>query len=93
MLNLRLIRNGEDGFMLPYSAHDTEYAEVIARSYRDDQRYAELVRSSRAAFDERLNWDAWGMTVSDLIAQLLGRESQKTWIANLAWKCQTEGVK
>jgi glycosyltransferase involved in cell wall biosynthesis len=71
-----VVRNGENGFMLPHSARGAEYAEVIARIYRDDQRYAELVRSSRAAFDERLNWDAWGMAVSDLIAQLLGRESQ-----------------
>lgn len=66
-----VVRNGENGFMLPYSARGTEYAEVIARIYRDGQRYAELVRSSRAAFDERLNWEAWGIAVTDLIAQLL----------------------
>lgn len=77
-----VVRNGENGFILPSSARGTEYAEVIARLYRDDQRYAELVKSSRAAFDERLTWDAWGMAVTDLIAQLLGRESQMSTSAS-----------
>lgn len=68
------VRDGENGFMLPLSASGTEYARLIAKIYRDDQRYAELVRSSRAAFDERLNWDAWGITVKKLITEVLGRK-------------------
>jgi glycosyltransferase involved in cell wall biosynthesis len=68
------VRNGENGFMLPLSAEGIDYAEVIAKVYRDDQRYAELVKSSRAAFDERLNWDAWGIAVRKLLAEMLGRE-------------------
>lgn len=68
-----VVRDGENGFVLPLSAGGTEYAEVIAKIYRDDQRYAELVRSSRAAFDDRLNWDTWGVTVQHLIAQILER--------------------
>jgi len=71
-----VIRDGENGFMLPYSARGDEYAEVIAKVYQDDQLYSELVRSSRVAYDERLNWDAWGIAVTDLITQLLGRESR-----------------
>ncbi|HZU70439.1 MAG TPA: glycosyltransferase family 4 protein [Ktedonobacteraceae bacterium] len=68
-----VVRNGENGFVLAYHARGAEYAKVIADIYRDDQRYKELVRSSRAAFDTRLTWDSWGMAVADLIAQLLGR--------------------
>src|SRR5207248_2243957 len=55
-----IVRDGENGFLLPYGTRGVDYAEVIARIYSDDERYAELVQASRAAFEDRLNWDAWG---------------------------------
>jgi glycosyltransferase involved in cell wall biosynthesis len=65
------IRDGENGFMLPLSARGQEYAEVIAKVYSDDQLYSELVRSSRAAFEDRLNWDAWGISVKSLLDEFV----------------------
>jgi glycosyltransferase involved in cell wall biosynthesis len=65
------VRDGENGFLLPLDARGDAYAEVIATIYRDDQRYAELVKSSRAAYENRLNWDAWGVAVKKIIADLL----------------------
>ena len=70
-----VVRNGENGFLLPYDARGADYAEVIARLYRDNERYAELVRASRAAFENRLNWDAWGVTVKRIFTDLLDHES------------------
>ena len=67
-----IVREGENGFLLPYEARGDAYAEVIARVYHDDERYAELVRTSRAAFEARLNWDAWGIAVKHILADLLG---------------------
>ncbi len=61
------VRNGENGFMLPLEASGHDYANLIAQLSTNDSRYYELVRSSRRAFDERLNWDAWGTTVGELI--------------------------
>lgn len=69
------VRDGENGYMLPGSAQGADYAELIARIYRDDQRYGELVKSSRAAFESRLNWDVWGMTVTKLIHEMLARRN------------------
>lgn len=66
-----VVKDGENGFLLPLDARGAEYAEVIARIYRDEQRYAQMVRSGRAAFDERLNWDAWGMAVKDILNEML----------------------
>jgi len=43
---------------------------VIARLYRDEQRYVQLARTSRAAFESRLNWDAWGVAVKHILAEL-----------------------
>jgi len=68
-----VIRDGENGFLLPHEARGAAYAEVIARLHHDSGRYARLVRSSRAAFDDRLNWDAWGVTVKHILADLSGR--------------------
>ncbi len=47
-----IVKEGENGFLLPYNAGGKEYAELIAKIYRDNQHYTELVRSSRAAFDK-----------------------------------------
>jgi glycosyltransferase involved in cell wall biosynthesis len=64
------VKDGENGFMLPLSAGGSEYAEVIAKIYRDDGRYADMVRASRAAFEQRLNWDTWAITFRELIAEM-----------------------
>ncbi len=66
-----VIRNGENGFTLPLSARGDEYAQLIAQLYQDEQRYRALVHSSRAAFEERLNWDAWGQSMQKVIAGML----------------------
>ncbi len=66
-----VIQDGGNGFMLPLSARGTEYAALIAEVYSDDQRYTRLVQSSRAAFDDRLNWDAWGSSVKKLLDEML----------------------
>lgn len=66
-----VIREGENGFLLPLHARGHEYAQVIARLYQDEQSYNDLVRSSRKAFDDRLNWDAWGAAASTYIIEML----------------------
>ena len=68
-----VVTNGENGFLLPHSARGEQYASVVARLYQDEQSYNELVRSSRADFDARLNWDVWGITMRNLITEMLGR--------------------
>jgi glycosyltransferase involved in cell wall biosynthesis len=66
-----VVRDGENGFLLPLDARGAEYAEVIAKIYQDEQRYAQMVRSSRAAYDERLNWDAWGKGVHAILQEMM----------------------
>jgi glycosyltransferase involved in cell wall biosynthesis len=68
-----IVRDGETGFVLPLSARGEAYAAVIARAYGDEARYAELVSASRSAFEDRLNWDAWGTSAAHLIENTLGR--------------------
>lgn len=72
-----VVRNGENGFILPLEARGDAYAQLIASIYSDDARYAQLVLSSRAAYDERLNWDAWGIAVNNIITAILHNRATK----------------
>lgn len=66
-----VVSDGETGYLLPHSARGEAYADVIAKVYQDDQLYNSLVRASRTAFEERLNWDAWGSTIKKIITKQL----------------------
>lgn len=69
-----IVRNGENGYVLPYDARGSAYAQVIAELYQDDPRYTRLAHSSRAAYDERLNWDAWALDFSSILAKVFTTE-------------------
>jgi glycosyltransferase involved in cell wall biosynthesis len=66
-----IVKNGENGVLLPIEARGDAYAEVIAEIYQNDQQYAEIVKASRAAFEERLNWDVWGTAARRILAEVL----------------------
>jgi glycosyltransferase involved in cell wall biosynthesis len=66
-----VVRNGENGFVLPLEAQGDAYALLIASLYRDEAEYARLVLSSRLAYNERLNWDSWGMAMNTIITDVL----------------------
>jgi glycosyltransferase involved in cell wall biosynthesis len=61
---------GENGILLPEGSSPDEYAAEIARLFQDRARYRALVSSSRASFEQRLNWDRWGQKVSELLGTL-----------------------
>lgn len=71
-----IIRDGENGYMLPLSARGADYASLVARIYCDDEHYTRLARASRAAFEQRLNWDAWGQSIHDILMKELGRDGR-----------------
>lgn len=61
-----VVLDGENGYTLPYEAHGEAYASLIAELYRDEARWRRLALSSRAAYDERLSWDAWAQSVHEI---------------------------
>lgn len=65
-----VIRNGENGFLLSPEDDGDGYAEIIATIYKDDKRYYSLIRTSRTAYETRLNWDAWGTEFKKIIDDL-----------------------
>ncbi len=62
-----VIHNGENGFLLPYAARGDAYAQLIAKVYRDSFQYNQVVRASRAAYEERLNWEGWGREMREVL--------------------------
>lgn len=54
-----IIRNGENGVMLPIDATPADYAGEIAALTADPDRYAALAQNSFREFEARLNWQAW----------------------------------
>jgi glycosyltransferase involved in cell wall biosynthesis len=68
-----VIEPDRNGYMLPLKARGREYAELIKELYEDDQKYYQLIRTSRETFEKKLNWDNWGKEVNSLIKELLNK--------------------
>jgi glycosyltransferase involved in cell wall biosynthesis len=55
-----IIRDGENGLLLPYDALPEAFAEAILAVWSDADRYQTMRRAARAAYETRLNWRSWG---------------------------------
>lgn len=66
-----------NGFLMPLDADGTRYAEKIAAIVGDPGVFQELVRSSRRAFEETLNWDHWGKSMQPIIHAAIERRKRR----------------
>jgi glycosyltransferase involved in cell wall biosynthesis len=76
-----VIRDGENGVLLPSAARGEVYAERIAEIFRHPPLYARMVLASRLAYEERLNWDVWGQTMRRLLTLLGPRKTRRAVLA------------
>ena len=63
------VRDGVNGYCLPFEAEGTAYADLIARLYADKAGYHQLIASSRATFEQELNWDSWAASFKELLVK------------------------
>ncbi len=56
---------GKSGVLLPLPAKGAEYAKVISEIFKDDEKYYNLVKSSRELFESKFNWDSWAEQFKD----------------------------
>jgi len=63
--------DGVNGYLLSVEANGKNYAEKILEAIQNRMGYDELVRRSRGAYEERLNWDAWGRAVRPIFERLV----------------------
>jgi len=54
-----MVQSGVNGRLLHRNSSAEEFAAMIAKLWADSEAYAALRRSSRAHFEQRLNWNAW----------------------------------
>lgn len=71
-----VVINGENGYTLPVTANAREFAQLIGELFKNKERYLMLERSSRAAYEERLNWDVWGVSMAKVMHELLREERE-----------------
>ncbi|WP_353473403.1 glycosyltransferase family 4 protein [Salipiger sp. H15] len=61
------VRDGINGYALPIGSGAEAFAARILACLDAPGHYAALARSSREEYETRLNWDAWGRRVGDLL--------------------------
>ncbi|MEQ9485779.1 glycosyltransferase family 4 protein [Coleofasciculus sp. F4-SAH-05] len=66
-----IVKNGQNGYMLPVSASSHEYADLIATNFANKDVYEQLVRLSRQEYDTRLNWDTWAENLHQIMLNTL----------------------
>jgi len=70
-----LVREGVNGFLLPLEARGEKYAARIKDIYYSDPAaYQALRTKSRDEFETRLNWDAWGKRLKEILAAAIARD-------------------
>lgn len=63
------VRDGVSGVIVSPEGRPEELADVMASWYADPDHYLELCRGVRRDVEERLNWDAWGQSVVQALAE------------------------
>ncbi len=61
-----IVKDGINGYCLPYSANGNTYAALIAELYIDQPKYIDLIVSSRQRFEQYLNWNKWAEGFGEL---------------------------
>jgi len=71
-----VVSDGDNGKLLPLSAGGKEWAEAILEQFSDDERYIKGRLHARNAFEQRLNWDAWGIRTAEIMRVVLAGNRQ-----------------
>ncbi len=61
------VANGVSGCLFPFDASADSYAEFVLTTMSGMERYRALAHSARKHYEERLNWQAAGRRVRDLL--------------------------
>jgi glycosyltransferase involved in cell wall biosynthesis len=62
-----IIKDGINGFLFPITADANVYTQKILEIINDDKSFIKLRKNSRQRYDELLNWNAFGTSLSNLI--------------------------
>lgn len=68
------VNDGVNGFTMPYEARGDVYAAKIMEIIQEPAQYQDLVVSSRGEYERYLNWNAWAISMRDVMERALGRK-------------------
>jgi glycosyltransferase involved in cell wall biosynthesis len=69
------LRDGVNGYLMPYHASGQEYADKILSIIARPAEYRSLVISSRDHYEQHLNWDAWARSMRWVMQTVLERRN------------------
>jgi glycosyltransferase involved in cell wall biosynthesis len=71
-----IVKDGINGYCLPYSADGSMYAALIAELFINEEKYKDLISSSRQRFDEHLNWQKWSESFDEIYKKNILKEHE-----------------
>jgi glycosyltransferase involved in cell wall biosynthesis len=66
-----IVKDGENGYLLPPGATGENFADSIAKSIADAETYSALNIGARNRYEAVLNWSAWGREVGKVVREKL----------------------
>lgn len=66
-----IVENGVNGHLLPPAAGGADFSRLIRETALDPSTYMRLNTESRRRYEERLNWEVWGHTMTTEISRIL----------------------
>ncbi|HEX5154989.1 MAG TPA: glycosyltransferase family 4 protein [Parafilimonas sp.] len=79
-----IVKDGINGYCLPYSADGSTYAALIAELFINEDKYRDLISSSRQRFEEHLNWQKWSESFDDIFRKkVLKKHKQSAAVLSL----------
>jgi glycosyltransferase involved in cell wall biosynthesis len=61
-----IVKDGVNGYCLPYSANGNTYAALIAELFLNREKLKELITLSRARYEAYLNWQKWSDSFTEI---------------------------
>ncbi|MBV9962983.1 MAG: glycosyltransferase family 4 protein [Parafilimonas sp.] len=73
-----IIKDGVNGYCLPYTADANIYAALIAELFLNQGKFKELITTSRQRFDEYLTWQKWFENFSEVYKKTVLKQQPQT---------------
>lgn len=69
--------HNQNGIVISPNAPPSAWAEVIQRLLADPAGYFALATAGRRAWEQRLNWDAWGKAMNEVLQQAISQRTSR----------------
>ena len=68
-----VIKNVENGFVLPFDATPLMYPDKIIELIEDETQYVYMCKQSRIIFEKELNWGMWAIAIKEILTKMANK--------------------